>query len=352
MRTQMEGSTAASQKGLTLIELLIALVLGMVVSAAIFTVFVSSSRSTREDEQFRLVLESGRYAMNVLRDELRMVAFWGTLASPADVTTALAVASGSCAEAVGLFNPEPALLFNNGHTTGAAQQFSPCSAMSSDQLSNTDILIIKRVEGTPAARTITDRADLDGDGDTAETLQIGHDSLQVGVVYLRGTGTGGRFISDASAGNPPALGESDWRLASRAYFIRDHFRQAGDGIPSLCRLSVVGVGLGNAETNTQDQAECFVPGIEDLHVEFGLDTDNNGIADQYTATPSAADMERAVSAHIYVLARARTSIAGYQNAKSYQLGSTTRGPFNDGFYRSLFTTTVALRNPINLARFR
>ncbi len=341
------------QKGLTLVELLVAVALGLVISAAIFTVFVSSSRSAREDEQYRLMMESGRYGTNLLRDELRMVGFWGMVSSPDNITSTLVATPGSCAAALGLMDAGMSLLFNDGDDLASTAQFAACNAMTTNHIADTDMLVIKRVAGEPTARTLVDRADLDGDGDTAETLQIGHGDLQTGVAYLRTTATDGRIISHASAGNPPALGESDWLLTTRAYFLRDHFSQVGDGTPSLCRLSVVGVELGNAETGTANQAECFVPGIEDFDIEFGLDTNNDGIADQYEAEPSVAQMENAVAARIHVLARAPQQIAGYQNAKTYQMGdSSSNGPFNDGFYRTLFSTTVALRNPINLARLR
>ena len=35
----------------------------------------------------------------------------------------------------------------------------------------------------------------------------------------------------------------------------------------------------------------------------------------------------------------------YTNSKTYQLGDLTFGPFNDRFYRRVYTTTVLLRNP-------
>jgi type IV pilus assembly protein PilW len=346
-------SKRAPQRGLTLIELLIALALGMVVSAAIFTVFVSSSRSAREDEQYRLMMESGRYGLNLLRDEIRMVDFWGALAFPDDITTILLPNPGSCAAALGLLDPEQALLVNDGDVIGSTPQFAACNAMTANQVVGTDMLVIKRVARKPTARTLIDRADLDGDGDTGETLQLGYADLQAGVAYLRTSATDGRIISDSSSANPPALGESDWALETRAYFVRDHFRQAGDGIPSLCRLSVVGVELGNVETSAANQAECIVPGIEDFNIEFGLDNNNDGVPDEHSTVPTVAEMERAVSARVYVLARANQQIATYQNAKIYQMGTTiTSGPFNDGFYRSLFTTAVALRNPTNLSRLR
>ena len=64
-----------------------------------------------------------------------------------------------------------------------------------------------------------------------------------------------------------------------------------------------------------------------------------------TAVPcTAAQLANTVVVKIYVLARNSASTAGYTDAKTYSLGSTTLGPFNDGFRRHVFQTTVRLNN--------
>jgi type IV pilus assembly protein PilW len=47
---------------------------------------------------------------------------------------------------------------------------------------------------------------------------------------------------------------------------------------------------------------------------------------------------------IYVLIRSREPTPGYTDTKTYTLGSTTMGPFNDGFKRHVYVTTVRLPN--------
>lgn len=59
-------------RGLTLIELMIAMVLGILVSAGIITVFVSTSKSSRAQEQQARLQETGRFAINRLTESLRM----------------------------------------------------------------------------------------------------------------------------------------------------------------------------------------------------------------------------------------------------------------------------------------
>ena len=79
----------------------------------------------------------------------------------------------------------------------------------------------------------------------------------------------------------------------------------------------------------------------------GIDTDSDGYANAYTGTPTAVQLAAAVTARVYVLVRTQTTIAGYVNDKTYRLGGATVGPFNDGFYRRVYTSTVVLRNTVN-----
>jgi len=49
---------------------------------------------------------------------------------------------------------------------------------------------------------------------------------------------------------------------------------------------------------------------------------------------------------IHVLARSRDETRGYTDTKTYRLGNsaTVYGPYNDGFKRHVYTTTVRLPN--------
>lgn len=61
-----------AQRGVSLVELMVALVLGLLVSAGIIEVFLSTSSSYRAQGQLAQVQENGRYAIRRIADELRM----------------------------------------------------------------------------------------------------------------------------------------------------------------------------------------------------------------------------------------------------------------------------------------
>ena len=131
-------------------------------------------------------------------------------------------------------------------------------------------------------------------------------------------------------------------------------------------------------TLAHQAAVPLIEGIESFHVELGIDSlsDTNedvnyaaaidwadpinltspknrgdGVPDgafvQCTdAAPcTVAQLMNVVAVKIYVLARADKVSPGYIDTKTYSLGSTPPlGPFNDGFKRHVFSTTVRLHN--------
>ena len=63
---------ANKQQGMTLIEILIALVLGLFLLAGIFQIFLSSKQSYRMQENMSRMQENGRFAMEFISRDVRM----------------------------------------------------------------------------------------------------------------------------------------------------------------------------------------------------------------------------------------------------------------------------------------
>jgi type IV pilus assembly protein PilW len=343
------------QRGLTITELMIAITLGALIVTAVVAMYLSTSRTFSQDERFAVMQENGRYALRTVAEDLTMVDFWGKLVGIDIATTTLTDPTG-CGANAGIFDGTTAILFNNYHGVAPVTMFAPCAALTGVQQPNTDVLVVKRVEGGATARTFVDTADTDGDLDLTEVIVEGDGDLVDDVVYLRTNGVAGQFIDDASAANTPNTGESDWRYIPRIYFVRNFYETAGDGIPALCRMDLVGDDMGAVSVppnGTVDGATCIAEGVEDFHLQFGIDTDNDSYANQYLATPTVAQLEGVVSARLYLLLRSRDPdpSPAYQNTKTYRLGDVIANggaAFNDKFYRRVYSTTVMLRNPINL----
>ena len=326
------------QRGLTLVELMLGITLGFLISSVVLSLYINTSRSLAQNERYAWMQENARFVLKTLSDDLSMVDFWGRVIATDVLGTNVASPAGDCGLAIDVFNGNTAILVNNYHAIPASSQFTPCPAITNDIRPTTDVLALKRVEGSSTASTFVDAADVDNDSDTTEILTLGASDLVNGVVYLRSTSNTGSFIADASSSNPPSTDQSDWRYIPRIYFVRKYYENPTDQVPALCRMAISGAGMTDIE--------CIAEGIEDFHVQFGIDTDQNGIANVYTSTPTLAEMETAVSARVYLLARSIEADPHFKNDTQYVLGDSVVPAANDGFYRRVYSTTVSLRNTI------
>ena len=72
LQIPQRGRSRSLQHGVTLIELMVAMVLGLLVSAGIITVFSSTSSSSKAQTQLARLQEEGRFAITRLGSDLRM----------------------------------------------------------------------------------------------------------------------------------------------------------------------------------------------------------------------------------------------------------------------------------------
>lgn len=304
-----QNKTTAS--GFSLVELMISMVIGLLVILAIGTMFVSSSRNYTQDDRMARLQENGRFAMYVLAQDLSMAAFWGGLTMAPSGVTSL---GSPCGIALNLLAP---LKITNSPTGTAANSAHDC-INATTFVAGTDVIAVKRVFGAKETTHTNNAAYLRVDGSSATLLQY--------------TGTG------------PSTGQEDWRYIPRIYYVRNKTVDAVN-VPTLYR-KVLSTSLTMVD-------EELVEGIENIQIQFGIDTDvpADGKANFYTASPTSNQLVTAVTARINVLARSTLPDPdpSYRNGKTYDLGEGVIAATNDRYRRQLFTTTVPLRNVKNLS---
>ncbi|MEJ7929018.1 PilW family protein [Ramlibacter sp. AN1015] len=326
------------QAGLTLIELMVALVVNLMVIGGLLFLLLNQATTRDEMSKATQAMESGRHASRVLRDALQHAGFYGNYF---DVPAPTA-APGACETAVAALTA--ALRMPVQGFAGASG--SPISACipNANYVSNTDILVVRRAD-TNAVTIATAAADAGG------------------RMYLQATGTAVAVntAANATAANFPLLYNTSVlvnapvelrRLVVQVYFVSPCKDMAngstcaasddnGRPIPTLKRLELSATG---ATTNY-----AIVPlaeGIQDLQLDYGLDQDNDGFADTYVALPATlADWSRAVAVRFNMLARNVEPSPGHVDTKTYDLGGAARvGPLNDAFKRHVYSDTVRLVN--------
>ncbi|WP_332671272.1 PilW family protein [Aromatoleum sp.] len=325
---------AAHQRGVSLVELMISMTLGLLVIGAMTTIFLNNSQSRRELDKSAQQLENGRYAIQMLRDEISLAGYFDALSSP------------------------PA---------GGAVTASPCSTDLAEWSASLDVVVEGMNDGKfpcigsakPDTGTVfVQRAA------TAETPAPG---LAANVAYFQVSLCGEDYAGTPA---PPPSPVAQFRLATpatgafslrqidcaaaiapirryiRRIFFIDSNNVAGDGIPTLKRADF-------GANQTLSAPVALVEGIEHLHFEYALDTNGDATPDEFRepdefATAPAVKWSDVVGVRVWLIARAIESSPGYVDEKTYQLGG--KDPFvpEDSvkrFKRHVFNTYIELTHP-------
>ena len=318
-------------RGLSLVELLVAMALGMLLSAGMVSLFLESRRQYFYDEQLSRLQENGRYAINLLSRELAMAGFFATVLDRE--TLATQPVSRDCSDLNWALNPVAAVDMVNDHLPASAGMDTAQGVLlncvdGQTVVALSDALIIKRVAGQASLR----EGQVAGNLTPSSTLQW----------YLRvEEGVAPRWEKLAAADLSALAWSGDsagyWEAITKIFYIRD-YSDAGnraDQLPTLCMEGLV---------NDLMSTRCLVEGVENLQIELGLDTDGDGTANRYAGAPLAEEVALAVSVRVSLLLRSTQSLAGYRDDKDYQVGPVSIAAPRDAFLRRVFATTVQLRN--------
>jgi len=337
------------QGGVSLVDLMIGITLGLMILAATTSVFVANSRARQEREKTGQQIESGRYASQLLVNDIRLGGYYGefnpkVLPTPATVPDPSAAGPASLAAAMAL----PIQGYDDGAGLPAG-----LAALLSDLRAGTDVLVVRRasscVAGTAGCAAVNTALYTYFQTTLCQT-QI--NNLSAANQFLIGTNTS-LFTSSnpavVGAANPPAfLAQRDCATPAvqRSYYTRVYFiandNQPGDGIPTLMAAEL-GAGVFTLSP--------MVAGIEQLQLEYGLDTDGDGTPDTYTGAPAnVAGWQQVTAVKIHVLARNLQTTGGFTDTRTYDLGLNSAGndnvfgPFNDGYKRHAYSTVVRLED--------
>lgn len=336
----------APQRGYTIAELMIAIALGLILVAGLTTIFVNNSRTSTEIERANQQIENGRYAMQLLTDDLRNAGYLAEF-NPFLLATPVAKPDPCATDAATLTAALPLAIqaYDNGTAIPTC-----LSTMLSDLRSGTDILLVRRVSTCAVG-------DTDCEANVAGTLYF-QASACSSATELSSTNVANYYVLDTAPANFTrhkkdciALAPL-YRFRTHIYFVANNDKP-GDGIPTLKRAELGVSGFAVVP---------LVEGIQELQIEYGVDTaaPTAGAPAAFTADPDTYNTcagvtcmgywRNTVAAKISLLARNTQSTTGYNDDKTYTLGLMANGqpnnfgPFNDGYKRHLYETVVRLNN--------
>jgi len=335
-----------SASGVTLVELMVSIAIGLLIVASLAMLFVANSRTRGEIERSGQQLESGRLAMELLRDDIHQAGYFGGF--PAATVQAISPCvprTGVALNAANLgWQTAPAVVTPlpiHGYASGDTPATETCI---SNQKADTDVLIVRSVEAAPLTLASATGSSFANDYflQVSSCANAAVDAAGAPfVVAPGGAGAATRFTLHARDCVSAAPLN---RLVVRAYYVGrcSVCTGAGDGIPSLRMVEL------NGSTAT---SASVVDGIESMRVEYLLDTAAKGQPDSIRRCKAGvdgctlADWTHVSAVQVYLLARNLSPSPDYADAKSYAMGlAGTLPPAGDRYKRRLYSALIVARN--------
>ena len=376
----MIRATRSRQQGFSLIELMIAMTIGLLLLSGLTVIFVSSSDINREMQKTSQQIENGRFAIETISQDLRIAGFYGHLHDLSAIANPGTIPPDPC-ESANTAELQKDLHFPVHGYRGTIDSTAPASDTAPDISATScgglltaanlkkgsDVLVVRRADTNALAATET--PDLNvlyiQSSAIAADIQVGRSSSTAAVgTDKNATGAASALYLSNTPTSPPAAPIR--KLHVNVYFVAPcSIGSAASGactgaasedtIPTLKRLEL--------DTAGNMKIVPLVEGIEYFKIEYGVDSapsavnvatgyTGDGTVDSYTEAP--ADWTTVIAAKVYLLARNTEPTTGFADSKTYALGSASASdnitvPVQTGasarFKRHVYTASVQLVNP-------
>jgi len=293
--------------GFSLIELMIALAIGLMIVAAMLQSLSVTSSSNRANARVATFQTNGRFAADFLRREIQHAGFagvsWTNLTDlGATGTTDYGCGAGFAA--------------NIAQPIWGANDTNPFSGtcIPTANYARGDILVLRRagLDTIPSTTTLA-----------ANTLYFRSEYLQGSV-----------FVGPTRPTNLQTPVE-DHLLETDVYYISKWTNSAAESpqIPALYRMTL---GTGPAMT-----AQLVASNIENMQVQYGVAT-AAGTRFYNASDVPASEWTSVVAVRLWLLARGTDVDDSYTNTSTYAMGDQTVTA-SDGYQRQVFPLVVQLR---------
>lgn len=376
--TSRFNSQFARSAGFSLVELMIAAVIGLILMAGMISVFSGNKRSSELNTAMANLQENARFGMNMIASDIRMAGFQGCIdinRAPATVLAAAqptanyhaTAAQASVISSGNSWAPGPPLGFvASNHdaipgTHALTLQFGdpstfPLKHQIGDTVANriADI-VVDSSNGTgsrPFDLKTNDYAIISNctNADIFRVSSVTKGTTTHTIAHKAPLNTSGALSTEYGAGNTLRVTRV-MRFVSNVYYVGDTgvTNETGDPITALYRQSLpYGDPVNNPPTE-------LIRGIENLRISFGLRTGGNSLL-YVDPDDSKFDPTRVENIRIGLLMNSYDRIAENDDTNTYILagqaiepkaaGATTTVDTHAGDrrFRLAFNTTVKVRN--------
>jgi type IV pilus assembly protein PilW len=296
-----------------LVELLVAMALGLFVVAVVIQGFAATTSANNTNSAVAESHTNGRHALEVLKREVRHAALhrlvWESSQFVNNDAT-LAAKDYGCGTGFVTQLEQGVVGFNDSNPYDGS-----CLKDASDRdYARGDVVVLRR---------------------TALQAATAFDN---GAPYVRASyGVANLFVG-GTATEAPLLPEPrfDYRLVSDVYFVNAFTTSADENpkVPALYRLTL------SAGANPTMTPELVASNVEHLQMQFAV-ADSSGNV-RYLNANNVTDWTAVRTARIWLLVRDSNPEAGMVSGK-YEMGDVTYEP-KDRYRRAVYSTTIAIRN--------
>jgi type IV pilus assembly protein PilW len=328
MKTKRRKMKFRRQMGLSLVEIMLAMLLGLFLTGGILQIFASSRMTYKVHEATSRMQETGRMALEVLARDIRGADFWGCSSDIGNVTNNLDssgagyvdYSSGGVIGTEGGSDPD-SLVLRGGVSTGLGveppygpQPSANIKVPNPNDLAEGDIIFVS-------------------DCSSADIFQITNANPDSGVL-VHNTG------ATVSPGNynvsNPGCPGSNAHCLSKVYGA-----DASILTPQEIAYSI-GAGSEGEPALFRNGFE-YLDGVEDLQLLYGEDVDGSGIANYYVPADQVTDMENVISVRLAIVTRSYEDNLTGGIKQSYSVLGENRTAA-DNRLRQVYSTTVTVRN--------
>jgi len=319
------------QFGISLVEVLVALVISLFLLAGIVQVYSGNKATFTFTNALAEIQENGRFAIDTMTQDLRLSGEWGCIEFDSDdtdnINNEISAANGMPSydpdfhdfvgeEAIEGTDGVTDTIIVRGGRPGQANVESPFEAAGTNQLMITssgnfganDVILVARCG--------------------ANDLLIAAEADLLRVVS--NTPNGAKNLLQI-AGNKSQQFEKD-AMVIELQTVTYSILPGLSGQPALFRQEFGGA------------PQEMVEGVEDMQILYGVDADTDGFPDQYMPANLVADFEEVVAVRVQLLLQSMNDFVA-DVPQTYTFNGATVTP-GDRRIRQIFTSTIALRNRI------
>lgn len=375
-------------RGFSLVELIIAMGISMILLAALSGIFAQSITTREKIDREGQKIETARYSLDTLAEDIRLAGYFGnysppfTGSTPADwkyvspcSTTGGNPLPGWNAATSPVQVPFPIFGYEAHGTGSLPTALTDCL---DNYRTGTDVFVIRRAS--------TASVTAGGTGYVASDTYLQVSSCSDGTVDTQpfralATTTASDFSLHVlgCTSTTPGANATVRKLMTRIYFISNcddcvndldsNTTTPGDGMPTLKMVELAIPSSGGTTLRMLENVRTIAPGVENMHVEYGIDTTGGAGGDgsidawvvsnedpRQTGTTGDAvtgmrldastenRWEDVMAVKLFLVTRDLKASTGYTDTKSFVMGSETVAATGDAYRRRVTSTTVKLVN--------